>query len=100
MPTYEAKVEKNGTVRLPAELVERFGIEPGHSVEFFQTVDGEVFFHVIVGTTKGWRNIFDAPIRRPPLSVREMDELIADSVAEDDERIRAQHRDGRQSAAE
>jgi bifunctional DNA-binding transcriptional regulator/antitoxin component of YhaV-PrlF toxin-antitoxin module len=100
MPTYEARVEEDGTVRLPPELVERLRIEPGQRVEFFQTVDGEIFFHTIVGTTRGWRNLFDSPIRHPPLSTREMDEVIADSVVEDDERIKAQHRDGKRSAAE
>src|SRR5215204_7214238 len=59
-------------------------------VEFFETVDGEVFFHAIVGTTQGWKGMFGAPARRPPISIREMDEGIADYLSEKHERIKRQ----------
>lgn len=89
MPTYEAIVDENRKVQLPERLVEKLGIEPGHRVEFFETLDGEVFFHAIVGTTKSWKNLFQVPVRNPPISIREMDEGIADHLAEEDKRILA-----------
>ena len=90
MPTYEAIVEESGKVQLPDTLVRKLGIKPGHRVEFFETVDGEVFFHAIVGTTQGWKGMFGAPARRPPISIREMDEGIADYLSEKHERIKRQ----------
>ena len=57
MPTYEAVVDENGKVELPQALVEKLGIRPGHQVEWFETGNGEVFFHAIVGTAAGWRGL-------------------------------------------
>jgi bifunctional DNA-binding transcriptional regulator/antitoxin component of YhaV-PrlF toxin-antitoxin module len=90
MPTYEAIVEESGKVQLPDALVRKLRIKPGHRVEFFETVDGEVFFHAIAGTTQGWKGMFGAPARRPPISIREMDEGIADYLSEKHERIKRQ----------
>ena len=90
MPTYEAVVDDEGKVILPKELVDKLGIKPGHRVEFFETVDGEVFFHAIVGTATAWRGLFEVPDRRPPISVREMDEGIADHLNAEEKRIKVQ----------
>src|SRR6188472_1768017 len=66
MPTYEAIVEESGKVQLPDALARKLGIKPGHRVEFFETVDGEVFFHAIVGTTQGWKGMFGLRPGGPP----------------------------------
>lgn len=92
MPVYEATVDQNGAVQLPKELVDRLQINPGQRVEFFETLDGEVFFHAVSETTDGWKGLFDTAPKHPPLSVREMDEAIADHLHADNERILKQGR--------
>ncbi|MBB5752418.1 AbrB/MazE/SpoVT family DNA-binding domain-containing protein [Prosthecomicrobium pneumaticum] len=91
MPSFTAKVAEDGSVRLPPELRERLGIEPGAEVEFFVTLDGHVYFHHL---TDGFPELGKA--RRPPLSPREMDEAIADHLAAKN----APRRRGSRSAAE
>jgi len=94
MPTYRTKVGDGNTVELPKELCEKLGIEAGTEVEFFLTLEGEVFFHDIAGKAESWMGLFKTDVRRPPISVREMDEGIADHLAEKDERLRRQPREG------
>ena len=86
MPTFEATVGPGGTVSLPEELCERLGIVEGAKVEFFLTVDGQVHFHAITGTTRGLGGLV-AERRVPPVSVREMDDGIAEHVCEQEERL-------------
>ncbi len=96
MPTFQATVGRNGEVVLPAELRRRLKIEEGTPVEFFLTLDGQVHFHAISGTSRGFGGIaFER--RTPPISVREMDDAIADAVAEKHERIRRQRNTGRKA---
>ena len=90
MPSYRAKVSETGTIEIPSEIRQRLGIEPGCDVEFFVTLDGEVFFHAIVGKAKAWHNLFEYEKLEPPISVREMDEAIAEAVVEKHDRITAQ----------
>ena len=98
MPTYKAVVDDQGRIALPEELVRRLAIESGETVEFFLTLDGQVHFHVLNGTWDALTR--DAPARRPGLSVREIDDGIADHLAEEDERVRRQSRTTARSAAE
>ena len=105
MPTYRTKVGLNGRLQLPAELADRLRIRDGVDVEFFLTLDGDVFFHAITGTAAGWKELFPTEIRSPPLSIREMDESVMEGLVEDDKRIRRESReasggDGGRSAAE
>jgi bifunctional DNA-binding transcriptional regulator/antitoxin component of YhaV-PrlF toxin-antitoxin module len=104
MPTYRTTVRHDGSVELPLELRERLGIESGAEVEFFLTVDGEVFFHAIVGKAAAWPGLVPVDVRRPPVSIREMDEGIAEHIVEDYERILRQSREdaakSKSSAAE
>lgn len=89
MPTYTATVDEQGQVRLPQELRARLMIAPGDRVEFFATLDGHVYVHAI---NRSWQGIGSGtgPHHRPGLSMREIDDAIADHVAADDARIRAQ----------
>jgi AbrB family looped-hinge helix DNA binding protein len=81
VPTFRAKVDGNGAVILPSELREQLDIADGTDVEFFLTLDGQVHFHAITGTTEGLAGIsFER--RSPPLSIREMDDAIAEAVSE------------------
>ena len=74
MPTYRTQVGANGQISLPEDLVKRLGIREGAEIEFFLTLDGDVFFHAITGTAKDWKDLFPTEIRSPPFSIREMDE--------------------------
>ena len=105
MPTYRTKVGNSNTIELPSDLCEKLEIAAGTEVEFFLTLEGEVFFHAITGRAESWMGLFKTNVRKPPISIREMDEGIADHLAEDDERIRKQGReravsDKKASAAE
>jgi AbrB family looped-hinge helix DNA binding protein len=86
MPTFEATVGSNRAVTLPAELCRRLGIKQGSQVEFFLTIDGQVHFHAITGTTEGFGKV-RGQVRTPPVSIREMDDGIAEHVTEKNRRI-------------
>ena len=90
MPTYRTQVGANGQISLPEDLVKRLGIREGAEVEFFLTLDGDIFFHAITGTSKGWKDLSPTEIRSPPFSIREMDEGMVEGLIENDERIRRQ----------
>ena len=87
MPIYKTTIGHGGVLELPKELRERLGIKEGTPVEFFLTRDGQVYFHAICGTTEGFGGIAKVAKRNPPISVREMDDGIADHLAAEDERI-------------
>lgn len=96
MPTYRSVVGANRTVTLPAELCKRLHISEGTSVEFFLTVDGQVHFHAITETAKGFAGVIGER-RSPPISIREMDDGIADYLAEKHARIAGQSQGRRKS---
>ena len=93
MPTYRAVVGTGRTVVLPAELCRRFHIVEGTPVEFFLTIDGQVHFHAITATAKG----FAGEKRSPPISIREMDDGMADYLAAKHARIARQSQNRRRS---
>jgi antitoxin PrlF len=90
MPQYRTKVGADGTIALPAALRKKLKITEGSEVEFYLSLDGDVFFHAITGTAKSWRGLFETEVRAPPVSIREMDQAIGEAVADDDRRIRSQ----------
>jgi bifunctional DNA-binding transcriptional regulator/antitoxin component of YhaV-PrlF toxin-antitoxin module len=90
MPTYRTSVGSNGQISLPLDLIDRLGIREGAEVEFFLTLEGDVFFHAITGVATGGKGLFPTERRSPPLSIKEMDEGIAEAISEDYERIRRQ----------
>ena len=90
MPIYRTRVGPDGHIALPPDLIDRLGIRDGVDVEFFLTLDGDVFFHAIAGAAAGWKGLFPIESRSPPLSIKEMDEGIAETIVEDYERIRRQ----------
>ncbi len=87
MPTYRTKVGPDGTLVIPRELREKFAIREGVDVEFFLTLEGDVFFRAITGTAAGWAGLFEAEVPSPPLTIAEMDERVADALGEDEKRI-------------
>jgi AbrB family looped-hinge helix DNA binding protein len=86
MPTFEATVGSNRALTLPAELRKRLGIRQGSRVEFFLTIDGQVHFHAITGKTSDFGEV-RGPLRIPPVSIREMDDGIAEHLTEKNRRI-------------
>lgn len=92
MPTFEAKVDESGAIQLPSGLRKRLKIKPGSTVEFFLTTDGQVHFHAITGTAKGFGGIVSG-VRSPPVSIREMDDAIADTIIDEHTRIDRRYRE-------
>jgi len=92
MPRYRAIVGPEGAIALPAALRKKLRVKEGHEVEFFLTLDGDVFFHAISGKAKDWSGKFRMDRRSPPLSIREMDQAIGEAVADDYHRIQRQTR--------
>jgi len=86
MPIYYAKVGADGSVVIPQDLRERLRIEPGSDVEFFLTLDGEVFFHAITAKAGDWKGLIGRPKHTPSVSLRELDEALADQIVEADAR--------------
>ena len=84
MPTYEATVKSDRMVSLPQELCEHLAITDGTRVEFFLTLDGQVHFHALTLDANDLGQ--GLPKRRPPMSVREMDDGIVEAVTERAER--------------
>lgn len=76
MPTYGGKVRADGSVVIPQELRERLGIEPESDVEWFLTWSGQIHFHHITDRFSE----FGHRVPVPPISIREMDDAIADEV--------------------
>ncbi len=100
MPSYRTKVGADGAVVLPAELTKALKIREGVEVEFFLTLEGDVLFHAITGSAKSWKGLFDVEAREPPLSIREMDEGIAEAAAEKHRRSARPSPSKRRPAAE
>jgi hypothetical protein len=90
VPSYRAKVGADGAVAPPQALQKALEIREGVEVEFFVTLESDVFFHAITGTAKGWKGLFDVEVRNPPISIRERDEGVAEAIAEDHQLIRRQ----------
>jgi bifunctional DNA-binding transcriptional regulator/antitoxin component of YhaV-PrlF toxin-antitoxin module len=100
MPSYRAKVGAGGAVVLPPELRTALDVCEGVEVEFFLTLDGDVFFHAITAQAKGWGDLHPVVSQNPPISIREMDAGIAEAIVEDYDRIMRQTASESRSAAE
>jgi len=90
MPNYRTTVGPDGSVTLPAALRKKLRMHEGAEVEFFLTLDGDVFFHAITGKAKDWMGMAEIEVRSPPLSIREMDAGIAEAVVEKYRRVQRQ----------
>ena len=92
VPHYRTTVGPDGTIALPAPLRKKLTIVDGCEVEFYLSLDGDVFFHAIIGKAKGWKGMYETEVRSPPISIREMDQAIGDTLAENDLRIGRERR--------
>lgn len=79
---------RQGQITLPQEVRSHLGVSEGDRLEIVLGEDGSVRLLPLRGSVRRLSGL----LRRegaPPLRVEELDEAIAEVVAEDDERIRA-----------
>ena len=76
----ESTITSKGQTTIPKEVRERLGLKPGSKVKFFIDMDGRV---ELLGTrpTRDLRGILKSP-RKKPVSLKEMDDGIAEGIAE------------------
>jgi AbrB family looped-hinge helix DNA binding protein len=79
---HKAKVTSKGQITLPSAIREQLCIEPGESVVFLPGENGE-FRIKRVGSILDLEGC--VPYSGPPVTIEQMDEAVAKSVAEDDE---------------
>ncbi len=96
MPTFTAKVSNDLAIPIPKEMVEKLLIEPGEEVEFFLTSEGQIHFHVLREGFGEYVSVRHVPL----ISIREIDDGIAEHLIEKNDRILAQGREVRKPAAE
>jgi len=82
-----ATITSKGQITLPKEVRTRLGVDAGDQVEFRIAADGTVTVAPLQGSVSRLSGFLD---RRDlgVCSVEDMDRAIAQSVSEDDERIR------------
>lgn len=82
-----ATLTSKGQITLPKEVREHFKLSEGDRIDFIIEDDGKVRVVPITGSFWDLLGICHRPGVKP-LTVREMDELIGETLAEDDRRIR------------
>lgn len=91
MPT--ATITSKGQVTLPKALREHLHVDQGDRVEFVFEADGTARVRRLAGSLDRVRGILHRP-GVAPMTVEEMDEEIAEYLAEEDERIERQWHEG------
>lgn len=85
MPT--ATVTSKGQITIPLEVRTKLGIRTGTKVHFIESADGTFDFMPATGSILDLYGIFrDDTIA--PMTLEQMDQAIADHVAEEDARTR------------
>ena len=82
-----ARITSKGQITLPKEIREHLQIGAGDRLEFLLEEDGEVRLRPLTGSVEALFGMLHRP-GSPPRSAEEIDEAIARTVMEDDERIR------------
>ena len=82
----KATITSKGQLTLPREVRARLGVGPGDQVEFTVEDDGSVTVQPVMGTARGLFGMLQAD-SGVSMSIPEMDQAVADTVATDDERI-------------
>lgn len=86
MPT--TTLTSKGQLTLPKAIREQAGAHTGDRLEVSVTEDGTIHLRQLRGSVNQLAGILRRPGQRP-VSIREMDESIAEFLATDDERIRS-----------
>ena len=82
-----ATITSKGQITLPKEVRNRLGVDAGDQVEFRVAADGTITVVPLQGSAQrlfGFLDRKDSGV----CSVEDMDKAVAQSVSEDDERIR------------
>ena len=89
----QAKITSKGQITLPKQVRDRHGLKPGDRVEFVEE-NGRTWVRARNRRAVDLIGILGpSPLGRP-LAQEEIDEAIMDAVAEDDERIKREWREG------
>ena len=82
-----ATITSKGQITLPKEVRYRLGVDAGDQVEFLVAADGTITVVSLQGSAHRLFGILDRQ-DRGVCSVEDMDRAVAQSLSEDDERIR------------
>ena len=85
----QATVTSKGQVTIPKQVRERLGVGPGDRIDFVVEQDGGVRVRRLGRSVADLAGILRSPGRRP-VSLRAMDESVAELLARKNERIRKQ----------
>jgi antitoxin PrlF len=85
MPT--ATVTSKGQITIPLEVRTKLGIRTGTKVHFVETADGSFDFVPATGSILDLYGVLEDDAE-PPMTLDQMDQAIADHVAEEDARTR------------
>lgn len=88
-----AKITAKGQVTLPKEVRDRYGLKAGDRIEFVEE-NGRTWVRPRNVRAVDLAGILGPPPSGRSLTIEEMDEAIMDAVAEDDERIMREWREG------
>jgi antitoxin PrlF len=81
-------ITSKGQITLPKEVRDHLGVREGDRLDFIIASDGAVRVQPLFGSVRRLRGL----LRRsgsPPATLKEIDESIAEEIAEDDLRIRS-----------
>jgi len=92
--TIFGSVTSKGQTTIPKEIRDRLGLEAGTRIEW-SIEDGKATLRPRKIRAVDLAGILHRPGMKP-LSIEEMDEAIMDAVAEDDERMMREWREGRE----
>jgi AbrB family looped-hinge helix DNA binding protein len=88
MTVFEAKVTSKGQLTVPVEIRDMFNIKPGDKVVFCTRQGGGLSLIVKNKTLAQVVGILGTPPKNAGLSIEDVDDVIAEALAEDDRRIR------------
>ena len=81
----DATITAKGQMTVPKRLRERLGVPNGGKIRILQHSDGSVYILPVVSMKELTQSLPPSP-KRNPVSIEEMDEGIAQAVAERDRR--------------
>ena len=88
-----ARITSKGQLTLPKQVRDRHGLKPDDGVEFVE-LNGKTWLKPRNLRAADLAGILGRPPNGEVLSIEDMDEAIMDAVAEDDERIMREWKEG------
>ena len=85
MGVYDSTLTSKGQTTIPAEVRAALDLKPGDKIRYIVS-GNQVYLRVKNKSAVGLAGILYEP-NRPPVSIEEMDDLIAEYVAEKDQRV-------------